>query len=78
MNKEGELPKHTEGKEEAHSCRWRGPYMQQPREGKNRVFEEKLVSQRKSKSVNVIGIENILRVSQEMRPHMFAHGRKCL
>lgn len=52
--------------------------MQQPREGKNRVFEEKLVSQRKSKSVNVIGIENILRVSQEMRPHMFAHGRKCL
>ena len=46
--------------------------MQQPREGKNRVFEEKLVSQRKSKSVNVIGIENILRVSQEMRPHMFS------
>lgn len=55
MERERQLPKQAKGKKPS-SCRQRGLYMQRPRKGKSQEVEEKLGTQRKSRSFDVIGI----------------------
>lgn len=56
--KEGDLPKHTEGKGRSQLAAATGPVQAKTKKGRVRC-QEKLVIQRKSKSVNVTGIQNI-------------------